>query len=259
MALLSAEERKRIPLGVNAKHKCDRCKKVIVSTLIYATKDGLEACSQSCRDSLDKEIEINLNRGQNKMAKKSKHDEDEDTKKKGKSDEDEEEEEEETEEEEEEESSDEDDEDEDEEEEKPKKKRGRPAKKEKVEKKKAKKSKKSKDDEDEEEEEEDEKPSKKDKKKKKAKKDDDDDDEKPKRKVVTGTKENPFREGSSIATAFDKVRKGISVKDFKAFAKKEGHDFGWYMARFRKEEKRGVKWSFSEDDDDLKLTLKKKK
>ncbi|HWY36789.1 MAG TPA: hypothetical protein VNX68_19240, partial [Nitrosopumilaceae archaeon] len=106
----------------------------------------------------------------------------------------------------------------------------------------------------------DEKPSKKGKKAKKSKKkDDDDDDEKPKRKVETGTATNPFREGSSISDAFEKVKKGCSVKDFKKFAKSEGHDFGWYMARFRKEEKRGIKWDFSEDDDDLKITLKKKK
>lgn len=252
MALLTAEERKILEIGAKAKYKCDKCKRLILSTLIYATKDGQVACSKSCRDSLDSEIEINLNRGQNKMkyAKKKLKDEEEDDV------EEVEEEEEETEEEEEEEESS-DDEDDDEEEEKPKKKRGRPAGKKKVEKpaKKAKKSKKDDDDEDE-----DEKPSKKGKKVKKSKKkDDDDEDDKPKRTVVTGTKDNPFREGSSIATAFDKVKKGMTVKDFKKFAKSEGHDYGWYMARFRKEEKRGVKWSFSEDDDDIKITLKKKK
>lgn len=257
MALLTAEERKKLSTGANAKYKCDKCKRPILSTLIYATKDGQVTCSSSCRDSLNSLIEDNLIGETMKFASKKskKNDEDEDTKKKKKSADDDEEDDDETEEEEEEEEEgDDEEEDDDEDDEKPVKKVKKVKEKKEKASKKAKKSKKSDDDDEEEDE-----PKKKKGNKKSKKSDDDDDDEKPKRKTTTGTDKNPFREGSSIATAFDKVRAGISVKDFKKFCTKEGHDFGWYMARFRKEEKRGLKWSFSEDDDDLKLTLKKKK
>lgn len=249
MALLTPAEIRKLPPDFRGryKHKCDNCKRVIISSLIYGSVDGQEACTESCKNKLNKKAEED-NYTMPKDVKKKKHNEDEEEVEKTEAEE----------------SSESESSSESEEPKKggkkivkkgkevPAKKRGRPAGK-------------KKDDDDE-----DEKPVKKGKKavkedkksKKKSKKDDDDEDEKPAKKkktreVTVGNAKNPFRDGCHAFQAFELAKEGCTVKAMKKLCEKNSVDYNWTLARLKKGEKRSVEWKFTIDEDDMKVKLKK--
>jgi hypothetical protein len=242
VALLTANEVKKLPPDFRGryKHRCDSCGRVIISSLIYGAVNGKEACTESCKNNLNKEAE----KENMLFAKKKSKDADEEEVEKSEAEE-----------------SSESAEESESESEKPKKgakvkktakkekeapakKRGRPAKKDK-------------DEEEEEKPKKGKKAVKEDKKPKKKSKDDDDEKPKKTRESTVGTKTNPFREGSFVAEAFEMAKEGCTVKAMKKFCEKKEVDYGWTLARFKKEEKRGVEWKFTLDDSDMKIKLKK--
>jgi predicted nucleic acid-binding Zn ribbon protein len=234
MALLTPAELKKLPFDVRNrwKHKCDKCTKVIQSTLIYGADNGQEACSESCKNILNKEKE-------NYMAKKKDEEEVEKSESSESS-----------------ESSSETPKKAAKKKAPAKKAAGRPKKEEAPAKKKAGRPKK---EEAEEESESEKKSSNKDKKKSKKSKHHHDDDEKPKkaRESNVGTKDNPYREGSFIHDAFELAKGGCTVKAMKKLCEKKEVDYNWTLARFKKGEKRDVTWKFTIDETDMRIKLKK--
>lgn len=233
MALLTPQELKKLPFYIRNrhKHKCDFCRRVILSSLIYGAVDGKEACSESCKNNLNTQAEKDNMLFANKKKKDEEEDEKSEVSESSESSE----------------SSSESEKKTDKnkkavkpgkkEKAAPAKKAGRPAGKKKN------------------EEEKEEKPAKKDKKedKKSSKKDK----EKKTRESTVGTAKNPFREGSMVFEGFEMAKEGCTVKAMKKFCEKKGKDYNWLMARFKKETKRGVDWKFTIDEDDMKIKLKK--